>query len=181
MTSRRWSHAALAAVVIGGTVTLAGAFALGRRSAGPALGAASSAAVTKPAAPVPPEVRDRFAGNWSVHGESLEINADLTAVAVWNAGPCGAGMCAGRETLHLAPRDDVLVGTIVAVTIEDESGRPVPPGSVEDDGTRRPGSAVTLSLIDKGVLERTYAPGGAGNPYLCAADASAEWKLKCNV
>jgi hypothetical protein len=120
-----------------------------------------------------------FVGDWHVHGAQLTIAADGTGKETWNAGPCGATLCAGNEDLTFtASADGTLTGTVAAVHYVQNDGTPAPSGFDPGSDAPRAGDRFTLrhvhsDLLIAAWLNRPDLTGAdAGNPYWCGSTYS---------
>lgn len=128
-----------------------------------------------------------YVGKWEVHDSVLTINANVTGLEQWNAGPCGNTMCGGNAHITFTVNTDgSLKGTIQSVNYSQANGTPVPAG-YQPDSADDPQPSDTFQLQHSGVhlLYTTWFGQGSflnnNNRYWCGSGASQAEREKCGA
>jgi hypothetical protein len=122
-----------------------------------------------------------FVGEWHVHGEKLVIKADGTGTDLINAGPCRDAICTGYSTLTFSVVAGVAEATTTAVAYRENGGGAAVTDPDLAAGGPQVGDTFRLQVADRAVLKLVDPRFEGGNPYFCAAAASAEWHQRCNA
>lgn len=102
-----------------------------------------------------------YVGQWYVHGETLQIDADGSGEMTWNAGPCSPninvneGMCTGHGTITFKPLAGAIAGTLTKVWYTAYPG-PLPT-DFQTPAQPASGESFTLKFTSGDVLYTTYS------------------------
>jgi len=116
-----------------------------------------------------------YAGQWYVHGATLQIDADGSGNMTWNAGPCSPnisvdqGMCTGHASITFKPVADGIAGTLTNVWYTAYPG-PLP-SDFQQPAEPAAGESFTLKFTSREVLYTTYTDPvvNEGNRNWCRA------------
>lgn len=128
-----------------------------------------------------------YVGKWEVHDSVLTINANVTGLEQWNAGPCGNTMCGGNAYITFTVNiDGSLKGTIQSVNYSQANGTSAPAG-YQPDYAESPQAGDTFQLQHRGahLLYTTWFGQGSflntNNRYWCGSGASQAEREKCGA
>lgn len=142
--------------------------------------------------PSPSTASASFLGQWSVHGETLQIGA-ATATLVSNLGPCSPpaqGLCHETDSMSatLSPSAGlggaVLTLVVTSVAFADSNGAPVTAAEAGSP-VAAVGDSLQLTVVAPGLLKRAIIHGFAGlvggNANFCGAGVSAANQQLCGA
>ena len=142
--------------------------------------------------PSPSTASPSFVGQWSVHGETLQIGA-TSATLVSNLGPCSPpaqGLCHETDTMSATlsasggPGGGVLTLVVTSVAFGDGTGAPVTAAEAGSP-VAAVGDSLQLTVVAPGLLKRAIVHGFAGlvggNANFCGAAVSPANQQLCGA
>jgi hypothetical protein len=126
--------------------------------------------------------QESFVGHWQVHGGTLDIRSNGSAIEDFN---CGGQVC--DEMLRLAlvrsPNGRRLIATIKSISYTNEHGRRIAnPDPAESESV---GDVFSLEFVAPQLMKTTLMTSNRslrrGNPYWCGADLAASLQHFCGA